>query len=121
MFCTMRGRSTNQKVGNASRCASSVRNTALVLALCFVVVLILSYAIILTHYFYGHDRNGVGGACVGCIRVIALKKLIKHVDIAAAAIGITFMIRTEFLSNSYGYAVQINQPSPVGLRVRLNF
>ena len=121
MFYTARGRSTNQRGNNASRRASSVRYAALVLALCFVVMLILSYAIILTHYFYGHDRNGVGGACVGCVRVIALKKLVKHINVAAAAIGITFMILGEFLSNSYGTVIQINQRSPVGLRVRLNF
>ena len=121
MFCTVRGRSTNQKGNNANGRASSVRYAALVLALCFVVVLILSYAIILTHYFYGHDRNGVGGACVGCIRVISLKKLIKHIDITAAAIGITFVILSEFPSNSYGSVIQINQPSPIGLKVKLNF
>jgi hypothetical protein len=96
------------------------RALAAVVAAVYVVAILFSAAVILSHAGHIHDHHGAGGACQTCVHITAAGNLLKTVGtaamVAAAAVGLRFGV----VLLARRAPKQAVLSGLVGLKVRLN-
>lgn len=97
-----------------------IKNIALILYLCFIVVSFLSTTFILTHANHEHDHDGPNGSCVTCIHLTIAENLLKQLAAALVAAVLAFALSLFILFRLKHSASCVGSSTLITLKVRLN-
>lgn len=97
-----------------------IKNIALILCLCLIVVSFLSTTFILTHANHEHDHDGPNGSCVTCIHLVTADNLLKQLSSALVAAIFAFALSSFISFCLKPSAPCVGSPTLITLKVRLN-
>jgi heme/copper-type cytochrome/quinol oxidase subunit 4 len=110
-----------RSVGAGANGRRGLRLLALVFCILFVALSLFAEIYILTHANHQHDHLGENGSCATCTQLTAAASLLTQVSAAAAktaAIGFSLFAVLSLLQLTLNH---ISIPSPVALKVKLNY
>lgn len=96
-----------------------IKNMALILCVCFIVVSLLSTAFILTHVTHNHD-HGIDENCSTCIHLATAENLLKHLTAAIVSVVLAFALFSFISFITKPSTICIGLPTLISLKVRLN-
>lgn len=99
---------------------SMMQNIALILCMCFIVVSLLSTALILTHANHEHDHDGPNGSCTTCIHLVTAENLHKQLSTAIVVPVSAFALFSFISFFLKSFASSICSSTLITLKVRLN-
>ncbi|MCL2818054.1 MAG: hypothetical protein FWD39_06700 [Clostridiales bacterium] len=93
---------------------------AFVFLLCFIIVLLLSEAVLLTHVNHEHDHLGANAKCATCAYLTAAGNLLKSLFAALAGAALTFGCFSAIFPVFKSAGFHTGFPTLIRLKTRLN-